>query len=70
MNIHIITPVKNSFGTTIRTIENIVGSEGYSDLKYTIYNDFSDDETTFLLQEASSRFGFELVNLKDITSHP
>ena len=70
MKLHIITPVKNSFGTTIRTIESIVGSEGYSDLKYTIYNDFSDDETTFLLQEAAGKYGIELVHLKSLTTHP
>lgn len=70
MKLHIITPVKNSFGTTIRTIESIVGSEGYSDLKYTIYNDFSDDETTFLLQEAAVKYDIELVHLKTLTTHP
>ena len=70
MKLHIITPVKNSFGTTIRTIESIVNSENNADLHYTIYNDFSDDETTFLLQDAAGKYGIELVHLKSLTTHP
>ena len=70
MKLHVITPVKNSFGTTIRTIESIVNSENYTDIQYTIYNDFSDDETTFLLQEAAVKYDIELVHLKTLTTHP
>ena len=68
--IHIITPVKNSFGTTIKAIESVCNSDIKADFNYTIYNDFSDEETTFFLEEASIKFGFELVNLTDITTHP
>ena len=37
---------------------------------YTVYNDFSTEENTAKLQEASGRLGFELVNLVEITEHP
>ena len=37
---------------------------------YTIYNDFSTEQTTTLLKEYSKRYNFELVNLCDITDHP
>ena len=38
--------------------------------RYTIYNDFSTEQTTTLLKEYSKRYNFELVNLCDITDHP
>lgn len=68
--IHIITPVKDSIELTLQTAEAIMASEISIPFKYTIYNDFSTDENTAILQEASERLGFELVNLKDITDHP
>lgn len=68
--IHIITPVKDSIDTTIRTIESIMHSKVVIDFEYTIYNDFSTDETTEQLQLASTKYGFKLVNLKDVTTHP
>lgn len=37
---------------------------------YTVYNDFSTEENTVRLKEASEKLGFELVNLAEITDHP
>lgn len=68
--IHIITPVKNSIESTLETIKAILASEITRPYIYTIYNDFSTDENTALLEQYSAELGFELVNLKDITDHP
>lgn len=68
--IHIITPVKDSLDTTLRTIESVMNSDTTVDFSYTIYNDFSSDDTTEKLKLASNKFGFILVNLNEITSHP
>ena len=37
---------------------------------YTIYNDFSSEHSTQQLKKYSEEYGFELVNLSDITDHP
>lgn len=68
--LHIITPVKDSFETILKTIESVSNSEISADLNYTVYNDFSSEETTALLESASKKYGFDLLNLKDITMHP
>lgn len=68
--LNIITPVKDSFDTAIRTIQGIMNSKTDVDFEYTVYNDFSSDETTEKLQKASEELAFTLVNLKDITTHP
>jgi len=68
--LHIITPLKDSLETTLRTIDGVMSSEIDANFSYTIYNDFSSDETTQKLKTESEKQGFSLVNLKDITSHP
>jgi len=68
--LHIITPVKDSLETTIRTIDSIMKSDIKIDFTYTVYNDFSSDETTEKLQLEAEKQGFSLINLKEITSHP
>ena len=68
--LHILTPVKDSLDTTLRTINSIMASEVSVDFIYTVYNDFSSDATTEILEETSKKLGFILVNLKDITLHP
>lgn len=68
--IHIITPVKDSIELTLQTAEAVMNSCITTPFIYTIYNDFSTTENTRLLEEASQRLGFELVNLSDITNHP
>jgi len=68
--LHIITPVKDSVDTVTRTIESIMSSEISADFIYTVYNDFSSDESTVQLELLSKKFGFNLINLKDVTLHP
>lgn len=69
-NLHVITPVKDSLETTLQTIENIMKSECSFDFTYSVYNDFSTDETTGILKQEADRLGFTLVNLSDLTTHP
>ena len=69
-SLHIITPVKDSIDTTLDTIKAIMESDIRVPYTYTIYNDFSTPENTLRLEEASKRYGFQLVNLSDLTDHP
>lgn len=64
----VITPVKDSLNTTIETIQSIHQSEG--NFLYCIYNDFSTEETTLQLKQLKDKYGFELINLADLTSTP
>lgn len=68
--IHIITPVKDSIDSTLDTIRAIVGSHITVPFSYTVYNDFSTEENTRRLEEASRQYGFRLINLANITDHP
>lgn len=68
--LHIITPVKDSIASTLETIKAITESDITVPFTYTIYNDFSTDENTRLLEEASRQYHFRLVNLSDLTDHP
>lgn len=69
-SIHIITPVKDSIDLTLQTVEAVLSSRFSVPFTYTVYNDFSTEENTARLREASRRLGFELVNLADLTTHP
>ena len=69
-SLHIITPVKDSIDLTLETAKAILESEITVPYTYTIYNDFSTDENTARLEKAAAEMGFELINLKYITSHP
>ena len=68
--LHILTPVKDSLETTLKTIQSIMNSETDFEFSYTVYNDFSSDVTTDILEKTSEKSGFTLVNLKNITLHP
>lgn len=68
--LHIITPVKDSIDSTLETVRAILASDLSVPFVYTIYNDFSSEENTRRLEEASRELGFELVNLAELTSHP
>lgn len=68
--LQIITPVKDSIESTLETVKAIKESDIKIPYTYTIYNDFSTDENTAKLEQASKELGFNLVNLKDITDHP
>ena len=64
----VITPVKDSIDTTLQTIEAI--HEAGKEHLHVVYNDFSSLETKNILEKIKSKFGFELVNLEEITQTP
>ena len=68
--IHVITPVKDSIELSLQTIQSVCNSQTSMPFVYTVYNDFSTEENTQKLQQASQEFGFELINLSSITSTP
>lgn len=67
--LHVITPVKDSLDTTLKTIESVLNSQTDVGFDYTVYNDFSSEETTQRLEIEADRKGFKLINLKDLTDH-
>lgn len=69
-SLHIITPVKDSIEFTLETVKAILESELTVPYTYTVYNDFSTEENTRILEEQSKKMGFRLVNLSDLTDHP
>lgn len=69
-SLHIITPVKDSIEFTLETVKAILNSEIKIPYTYTVYNDFSTEENTKILEENSRKLGFRLVNLSDLTDHP
>jgi hypothetical protein len=64
----IITPVKDSLKTTNLTIKAI--SEAIGNFEYFVFNDFSQPETKQFLEQAKTKYRFQLVHLEDITSTP
>lgn len=69
-SINVITPVKDSIDLTLQTAEAILASDHKMPFTYTVYNDFSSEENTRRLEEASRKMGFRLVHLSELTSHP
>ncbi|MDX9748606.1 MAG: glycosyltransferase family 2 protein [Paludibacter sp.] len=67
--LHIITPVKDSIDTARQTIEHIMKSD-MIDFTYTVYDDFSNNDTQQELQLLSVEKGFNLIHLHDLTDHP
>ena len=49
-SLHIITPVKDSIEFTLETIKAILNSEIKVPYTYTVYNDFSTEENTKILE--------------------
>ena len=68
--LHIITPVKGNVASALETARAILASRLDVPHTYTLYNDFSGEESTRQLEEASQEMGFRLVNLSELTSHP
>jgi uncharacterized protein YjgD (DUF1641 family) len=64
----VITPVKDSIQTTLKTIESISTSEGK--FEFIIFNDFSNAETKSSLETNSRIYNYELVNIEDYTTNP
>lgn len=69
-HLHILTPVKDSVELTLETIAAVMDSKLTVPFTYTIYNDFSTPETKARLIQAQQQYGFRLINLEDITTHP
>jgi hypothetical protein len=63
----IITPVKDSLKTTNLTIKAI--SEAKGDFEYYVFNDFSQPETKQFLEQAKTKYGFQLFILKILHQH-
>lgn len=68
--LHVITPVKNSVDTALQTIESVCNSDVTIKFQYTVYDDFSDEETVNALLLARERFDFDLILLSSLTQHP
>ena len=69
-SIHVITPVKDSIDTTLRTVHSVMNSIHATPFTYTVYNDFSTPENTRILHEAAQKEGFEVIDLTGLTDHP
>lgn len=68
--LYVITPVKDSIESTLKTIDSVMASKLDVPFTYTIFNDFSTMENTRILSKKSLEMGFDLVNLQDLTTHP
>lgn len=64
----VITPVKDSIVTSLKTIASICESK--SKIHHIVYNDFSSPETLQLLRDQVAKFKFELINLCDSIDTP
>lgn len=69
-HLHIITPVKDSIDSTLKTIDAVLDSNLDVPFTYTVYNDFSTPENTALLEQKAEDLEFQLINLSDLTNHP
>lgn len=68
-HLHIIMPVKDSLDTTREAIRCLYQSS-HTDWSFTVYNDFSSDESTAELLRLSKQYGFTLHNWAEHTDHP
>lgn len=68
--LYVITPVKDSIESTLKTIDAVMASQVDMPFTYTIFNDFSTRENTEILSRKSQEMGFRLINLQDLTDHP
>ncbi|MGM0619616.1 MAG: glycosyltransferase family A protein [Bacteroidota bacterium] len=64
----VITPVKNSPHTTLKTIEAICHSG--CEIDYYVFNDFSEKPTKELLEKTREKLNFNLIHLEDVTTNP
>jgi len=64
----VITPVKNSIQHTLETIASVKISS--IPIRHIVFNDFSDEETKISLENHQSVYGYDLIHLEEITSHP
>lgn len=66
----VITPVKNSIDLTEKTIRAVMDSMDKQQMKYVVYDDFSDSETAQRLDALACELGFEVVHLSDVIDSP
>jgi hypothetical protein len=66
----VITPVKNSIDLTEKTIRAVMNSVDRRQMKYVVYDDFSDSETAQRLDALVCELGFEVVHLSDVIDSP
>ncbi len=66
--LHIIMPVKDSIETAKLAVEKICQYRGNA--KFCVYNDFSTDENTKILQKLANDLDFELINWQEKTTTP
>lgn len=64
----VITPVKDSPATTLKTIEAICQSD--IELDFIVFDDFSLNETKNLLKRLQKQHGFQLIHLDELTKTP
>lgn len=64
----IITPVKNSVDTAVKSISAVRAHE--PDISYYVYDDNSDEPVAATLDKLSDTLKFTIVHLADITSKP
>jgi GT2 family glycosyltransferase len=64
----VITPVKNSSETAMRSAKAIAASE--TKVHHIIFDDFSNEETVEALQAHQAALGYELILLKNLTNLP
>ena len=64
----VITPVKDSIETTLRTIESVSKADG--NFNYFIYNDFSQPETKNILEKYQEEYRYEIIHIEDLTDNP
>lgn len=68
--LHVITPVKDSIGSTLDTIRAVCGSRLSVPHTYTVFDDFSTPENAARLDAAAEEYGFRTVHLSEHTDHP
>lgn len=64
----VVTPVKNSSETALRSAKAIAASD--AKVHHIVFDDFSNEETLKALEEHQAAIGYELILLKNLTSHP
>lgn len=64
----VITPVKDSLDTTIKTIDSVLLAKG--SFSYYIFDDFSNEETADYLDKDAASQGYQVIHLKDHVTSP
>ena len=66
----VITPVKNSIDLTEKTIRAVMDSVDRQQMRYVVYDDFSECETVQILDALACELCFEVVHLSDFIESP